>query len=587
MRDRRDSAARQDGASARGSATVGLGLGLAAALGLAMAGAAVAAGSAPKGGPGFGPPGAGGNLGRPGRPSLYVDPFAPSGPVAAPTGSSSKGPPPGAHIPSVRDNATPPLVEAARDQQQTLAMSLVDQGADVNATSPDGTSALMWAVHFDEVPLIGRLIAAHANVRAVNAYGATPLYEAAIFGDTGVIEKLVKAGASADWANAHGETALMIVARTDNVAAAKFLIRHGANVNAHETVLGQTALMWAAVRSEPQMVKLLLRHHADPNVRSYYNLDRRQITAEPRIQARPTGGFTPLIYAARQGCLECAKALIAGGAKVDMTDPDGETALLIAVENFHFDLGAYLVKAGANVNQWDWWGRTPLYAAVDLDTLPYGGRPDHVSLDSTTSLDMIRILLAAGANPNAQLKLFPPYRSLGADRGGDMELTTGATPLFRAARGADIPAIQLLLAHGALVSLPNVNGDSPLMVAAGLTASKVDTRGRYRTQQQALATVQVLVAAGGSVNQTDGRGETALFGAAALGWNDVVKCLVLHHADLNVRDDRGMTAIDAAEGRTAFFRRGTPDVHQDTVRLLRQLTIASNGPAPNSIHPAL
>jgi uncharacterized protein len=552
--------------------------GAAAVLGMAVAAAAIAAGPPPQRGP---------NLGRPGRPSLYVDPFAPSGAVAKPAHSGPSGPPPAAQIPVVRDNATPPLVAAARDQQQSLALSLIDQGANVNATEPDGTSALMWAVHFDEVPLVERLIAAHANVRAVNAYGATPMYEAAIFADTAVIKKLVRAGANADWANAQGETALMIVARTDNVAAAKFLIRHGANVNAHETVLGQTALMWAAVRSEPQMVKLLLREHANPNVRSYYNLDRRQITAEPRIQARPTGGFTALIYAARQGCLECAKALIAGGAKIDMTDPDGETALLIAVENFHFDLGAYLVKAGANVNQWDWWGRTPLYAAVDLDTLPYGGRPDHVSLDSTTSLNMIRILLKAGANPNAQLKLFPPYRSLGADRGGDMELTTGTTPLLRAARGADTAAMRLLLAHGAIVGLPNERGDSPLMVAAGLTASKVDTRGRYRTQQQALEAVKLLIAAGGNVNQTDGRGETALFGAAALGWDDMVKCLVSNHADLNVRDDRGMSAVDAAEGRTALFRRGTPDVHKDTVQLLRQLTIASNLSAPNPIHPAL
>ncbi|MGH8150990.1 MAG: ankyrin repeat domain-containing protein [Steroidobacteraceae bacterium] len=489
-------------------------------------------------------------------------------------------------IPTVRDDAIPPLVAAARDQQATLALSLIEKGADVNATAPDGTSALMWAIHYDEVPLVNRLIKAHANVRAANAYGATPMYEAAIFGDTAVIKKLVHAGAPADWANAQGETALMILARTDNVAAAKFLIRHGAKVNVQEHLLGQTALDWAAARSEPEMVKLLLHYHADPNVRTSYNLFRRQITAEPRIQARPIGGFTPLIYAARQGCMACVQALIEGGAKVDMTDPNGEDALLIAVENFHFDLGAYLVQAGANVNQWDWWGRTPLYAAVDLDTLPYGGRPDHVSLDTTTALDMIRLLLDAGANPNAQLKLFPPYRSLGADRGGDMELSTGTTPLLRAARGADLNAIKLLVAHGALLGLPNERGDTPLMIASGLTQSKVDTRGRYRTQGEALEAVKLLVAAGAKVNQTDGRGESALFGAAALGWNDVVRCLVADHADIGLRDGRGMTAIDAAEGRTQFFIRGTPDVHRDTVVLLRQLTIAANSPTPNPIQPS-
>ncbi|MGB6451062.1 MAG: ankyrin repeat domain-containing protein, partial [Steroidobacteraceae bacterium] len=386
-----------------------------------------------------------------------------AGVVSAQQAPRASGP-----IAVVRDNATPPLVQAAEGQQPTLALELIDRGTDVNAAAPDGTTALMWAIHFDEVPVIDRLIEAHANVQAVNDYGATPMSEAATFGDTAVIKKLVKAGANADSANADGETALMILARTDNIEAAKFLIRHGANVNARERVLGQTALHWAAARSEPEMVQLLLRYHANPNVRSEFNTDRRQITAEPRIQARPTGGFTPLIYAARAGCIACAKDLIGGGADINMTDPDGETPLLIATENFHFDLAAYLLKSGANPNQWDWWGRTPLYAAVDLNTLPFGGRPDHVSLDNTSSLKMIELLLDKGANPNAQLKLFPPYRSLGADRGGDSMLTTGTTPLLRAARAGDAAAIRLLLAHGADTALPNRTGETPLMAAAGI-----------------------------------------------------------------------------------------------------------------------
>ncbi len=505
-----------------------------------------------------------------------------AGVVSAQQAPRASGP-----IAVVRDNATPPLVQAAEGQQPTLALELIDRGTDVNAAAPDGTTALMWAIHFDEVPVIDRLIEAHANVQAVNDYGATPMSEAATFGDTAVIKKLVKAGANADSANADGETALMILARTDNIEAAKFLIRHGANVNARERVLGQTALHWAAARSEPEMVQLLLRYHANPNVRSEFNTDRRQITAEPRIQARPTGGFTPLIYAARAGCIACAKDLIGGGADINMTDPDGETPLLIATENFHFDLAAYLLKSGANPNQWDWWGRTPLYAAVDLNTLPFGGRPDHVSLDNTSSLKMIELLLDKGANPNAQLKLFPPYRSLGADRGGDSMLTTGTTPLLRAARAGDAAAIRLLLAHGADTALPNRTGETPLMAAAGIGATGVDTRGKYKTQPEAIESIDLLAAAGANINATDGRGETALFGAASFGWNDVVRCLVSHHADINIKDSRGMTAVDAALGRTSFFRRGTPDAHEDTANLLRQLMIASNIPGPAPLHRAL
>ena len=483
-------------------------------------------------------------------------------------------------IARVRDNATPQLVQLARDQEASQAITLVDHGADVNARAPDGTTALLWAIHYGETPLIDRLLRAHASVRLINQFGASAMSEAAQFGDPGVIGKLLAAGADVESPNADGQTALMIIARTSNLAAAELLIRHGANVNAREKWRGQTALHWAAARSQAAMVKLLLRHGAHPNVRSYFDTFQRQVTAEPRVQARPTGGFTPLIYAARQGCLECAQALLEGGADANMTDPDGETPLLVATENFHFDLAAYLLRKGANPNIWDFWGRTPLYAAVDLNTLPYGGRPDHISLDATTSLKMIELLLDAGANPNAQLKLFPPYRSLGADRGGDGMLTTGATALLRAARAGDAAAIRLLLEHGADPSLPNRFGATPLMAAAGIGATSVDTRGKYKTQPEAVTTIELLLGKGAQINAADYHGDTALHGAASWGWNDVVRCLVSHHADLNAKDARGMTPIDAAMGRAIVHGRGTPDVHQDTANLLRQLMVASNLTAP-------
>ena len=116
-----------------------------------------------------------------------------------------------------------------------------------------------------------------------------------------------------------------------------------------------------------------------------------------------------------------------------------------------------LIRAGADVDKWDSWGRSPLYAAVDVNTLPTGGRADRPSEDATPGIEVIRMLLAAGANPNLQLKLFPPHRSLRDDRGADTLLGIGTTPLIRAARAADIPAMKLLLAHGANVELPTVN----------------------------------------------------------------------------------------------------------------------------------
>ncbi len=86
------------------------------------------------------------------------------------------------------------------------------------------------------------------------------------------------------------------------------------------------------------------------------------------------------------------------------------------------------------MNKWDFWGRTPLYSAVDLNTLPRGGRPDLPSTDHLTGYDIAEMLLKKGANPNIQLKLRPPYRNGVFDRGGDQVISTGATPLLVAAK---------------------------------------------------------------------------------------------------------------------------------------------------------
>jgi uncharacterized protein len=471
------------------------------------------------------------------------------------------------------------LVDAAKSDDSAAAMALIKGKTDVNVPAADGTTALQWAVYHNNVPLVESLIKAGAKASTANQYGSTPLLEAAVTGNATVIEKLLKAGANPNSGNADGQTALMILARTSNVDAVKVLLRHGANVNAVEQWHQQTALMWAAAESQPAMVKLLLQHGAKVDARSLLNNWQRMVTAEPRAQMRSVGGLTPMLYAARQGCLECVKYLVEGRADVNLPDPEGVTPMIMAVTNFHFDIAAYLLSKKANPNTWDWWGRTPLWAAVDLNTIPHGGRPDRPSLDDTTSIKMIELLLNAGANPNAQLKLFPPYRAVGPDRGADLMLTMGATPLLRAAKAADVPAIRLLLAHGANPNLPNIQGVTPIMAAAGLGSNEIDTRGRFKTQAQQVESIDLLVKAGGDINAHETRmGQTALHGAALFGYDDVVKALVAHNADPKAKDAKGMTPVDSAMGRAGGHGRGgtSIEVHEATAALINQLSTDSS-----------
>jgi ankyrin repeat protein len=470
-----------------------------------------------------------------------------------------------------------PIVDAARAGDSAAVLALLAQGADVNAAEVDQTTALHWAVHHDDARLVERLIDAGANAAIRNSYSATPMSIAAAIANVAVIEMLLDAGADPDSMNETGQTALMVVARNTNVDAARLLLEHGADPNAAERQKRQTALMWAAAQSQAPMVELLIANGADVNARSTVNARPRQVSSEPRAGYQAAGGLTPLLYAAREGCLQCVRHLVEGGADPNLADPEGVTPLIMAVWNTHFDAGAYLLEEGADPNKWDWWGRTPLYLAVDYNTIPHGGRSDRPSLDDTTPFELTRLLLEGGASPNMQLKILPPFRQVGADRGVDGMLTTGATPLIRAAKDFDAPSIELLLRYGALPNLPNRAGISPTMAAAGLGSTDADTRGWYHTsdvQLRSMASLELLLDAGGEVNASGGRrGQTALHGAAFWGWNDVVEYLVDRGADLTATDPNGMTPLDSAMGRAGGNSRGGQriDVFPETGRLIEEL----------------
>ena len=464
-------------------------------------------------------------------------------------------------------SSLPDLVES---QNRAEALRVIAAGADVNERSADGSTALLWAAHQSDLELVDLLLERGADPNILNDYGVTAIAAAAVEGDYEVIKALVEAGANVESPNAEGQTVLMVVARTGHVATAELLLAHGADVNAKEQWGGQSALMWAAAQQQPEMIRTLVSHGARVDDAGRAHDWQRWQTSEPRLKQLHVGGFTPLLYAARAGCVACAKELVAGGADVELGDPRGITPLLMALLNRHFDTAAALIEGGADVNRWDWWGRSPLYVAIELNQIPDSRRRDLPALDAHTGLDVAAMLLERGANVNMRLKQQPPMRSDPGDRGltdgspDVLVINTGATPLHPAVKASDDEAVKLLLAHGANPSAANVFGITPFMAAAGVghwygLFIAYPLIGRYKTGADAVETMKLLVAAGA---RTDGRttdlslgyqrarvaGLTAAHGAAFQGWSEVIQYLHDLGLDINAKQTSpdGMTPRDVA-----------------------------------------
>jgi ankyrin repeat protein len=447
---------------------------------------------------------------------------------------------------------------------------------------------LLVAASHDDTAQVRQLLKTGANPNVRNQLDTTPLLEAAFHSNTEIIKALLDAGADPNVAGADGQTPLMLVARGTNVAAAKMLLDKGASTKAAESQRQQTALMWAAANGQGPMTRLLVERGAELDAKTATDLMTPLVSGEPRAQPRSPGGMTALMFASREGCLDCVAAMVEKGASVDLPDPEGVTSLLWAIWNTRFDVAKYLIDHGANVNRWDWWGRTPLYLAVDYVTLPHGGRPDQPSLDRTLPIDIVRLLLDKGADPDPQLKMTAPLRATGNDRGLDPMLSPGTTPLIRAAKAMDVESMRALIDHGADITLTNSRGMTPTLAASGMGSTDADTRGYFTTsdvQDRAIAALELMFSHGGPINGKAGQfAQVPLHGAAFWGWNRVVEYLLQKGAEINLPDSRGYTAVDYAMGRAGGNSRGGQriDVHKDTADLL----ISKGGIAGTPVRPA-
>lgn len=472
------------------------------------------------------------------------------------------------------DDAQLIVAVKARDAQKVRF--LLRSPAAVKEVEPDGTTALHWAVRADDLELTELLVRAGADVTTANRYGITALTLAAMSAGAPVIELVLKAGADPNTATPEGETALMTAARSGNAAAVRLLISHGADVHAKEGWLGQTALMMAAAENHSDVLEALLDSGADVNARSMrmtlpnleWGVTGMSTTVFPR------GYWTPLMFAAQQGALEAARVLADRGADLNAVDPDGTTAMVFAIINAHYDVAAALMDKGADPNIGDSTGMAALYATVDMNTLPFmHNRPPSKPSEKLDAMDLAKVLLSHGANPNARLG--KPILQKHHDA-GDRNLGEGSTPLMRAAKAGDVPMMRLLLASGADPTLTQTNGTNALMIAGGVGRGNAGSYGRMSgSPQEAIEAVKVLMAAGLDIKSTNIDGQTALHGAAARvdDVNALIQFLVDSGADPLATTKKGQTPLDIARGGAQV---GTLRfMNEKAITLLTELTEAA------------
>ena len=456
------------------------------------------------------------------------------------------------------------LLEAVKAGNRQTVRTLLNQHADANVREVDGTTALHWAARNDDAETAIALIRAGATANVANRYGVTPLFLAATNGNAALVETLLKSGADANAVLPEGQTVVMAAARTGAPAVVKALLASGADTNVHDGRLGETALMWAAAENHADAIDLLIEHGADVNARSN-PADFPRFSFGDGIVALmmtlPRGHWTPMMYAARQGALNATRSLAKGKANLDLQDPEGTTALMLALNNAHYDVAALLVDQGADPNVADVTGMTSLYAAVNMK---YPGRSAGSPAPRPRQPNAEwQALLVHGADPNPRLlkPILMRHHS-----GGDGALGEGATPLLRAAKTGDVAMIRLLLDRRADPTLTTRNQTTAVMLAAGPAGGGLG--GSFPvTDAEKIAAITLLLDRGVDINAVDGTGQSALHVAAGQAGASIVTALVQRGAKLDLEDRQGRTPLDVAMG---IGGRGAPVPRTEIVDLLRR-----------------
>ena len=499
------------------------------------------------------------------------------------------------------------LVEAAHGDDRSAVAALIEQGADADAVTGDGSTALAWAAIRGNLAVAELLLAAGADPNLSNALGIGPVSLAIENGASDVVKLLLKHGADPNAERENGETALMTAARLGQVELIRALLEGGADPNARERRFGQTALMWAG--GNPEAVRLLLDHGADVRAESQswdvkytiyiptsFTLGKTGIpwNWDGEYTSR-RGGQNAAFFAARRRDLTSVRMLLDAGIDVNVKAADGTSLLLAALYNWipldgnfqpgrgaparagssqrfwpNLDMAHIVLDRGASATEADTAGYTPLHAAAlavawvtrqqdkrsdgVYRTLPalltLDTPPNPPPFDKHGALEMVRRLLDLGAEPNRQTK----YPTPGPD--GDVRINPtvpGSSALHVAANSRSLELVRMLLDAGADPNLRRYDGHTPFSVAVvavdmpvveELIAHGADLQARYDPHDRYPDPIKAV-----SLPRQD---QTITHIAAGNRTPHVIEYLHAKGAPIDWKNAQGETPFDLADHQERF-----------------------------------
>lgn len=404
----------------------------------------------------------------------------------------------GADVNAIGNDGKRPLHQAVVEMEE-VARALVKAGADINAQDNDGNTPLMYACMKAKEETVLWLLKTGADYKLQNNQGIT------------AEDMAIKRGYSRALDLMEADTLLQACKNNQKRSVQVILKRGGIDINERDEECC-TPLIYACQNNAIEIVKMLLDNGADPNIGNQTNL-------------------MPLHFSASMGAIPIINLLVKAGADVNCTDNYGSTPLMYMAKNERTAAALnYIKNPAVDVSIRNSIGRTAVMYAITVkqQQLVKAFLPLMGTDTNDADIEGFTMLHYACQYGQAEIVKLLLERNPGSV---NRVSNIGETPLMMAARTSNVVIVKQLLEAGAAADYSNIKGVTALHLAAILGNVFLG---------------KTLLEAGADIDAKTLEGQTPLMFAVIKGKSEFAQMLVLESADVNAVDNMQGNALSYA-----------------------------------------